>query len=126
MNTLFVLIFIIAILVNIFMYKKAEYIWTSRTAWWIFWGVLVSSFILAFSVATDLGLYSGSVDWTPIFPVFFVLNLGLVSVLSFAFSIYDGFDFDIPDIKVAAPIKIIVEVVGFIASILGIISFFLK
>ena len=95
MNTLIAVIFILAIVGNVFMYKKAEYVWNSEAAQYIVGGVVLASFILAATVALDLGLADTSDEFVPNFPLWFAINLGLVSLASFGFSIYDGYDFEI-------------------------------
>jgi hypothetical protein len=122
MNTLIAILFFMAILINFFLYKKAEDIWDRDVAMVISWFITSMAFGLGFTVASDLGLPArGSLT----FPLAIVIDVGLVSVLSFALSIYDGYDFELPNIRISAPIKIMVEAIGFIASILGIVSFLL-
>jgi hypothetical protein len=117
MNTLISMFLIITVLANFLLYKKAEDIWDENTAKKVFWGALIASFLLGASISTDLSLGdSGIMIW-------FVIDLGIVSLLSFAFSRRDGSELQILRINVSAPAKLIFDIVGFVASILGIISF---
>ena len=117
MNTLISMFLIITVLANFLLYKIAEDIWNEDTAKKVFWGALIASFLLGASISTDLSLGdSGIMIW-------FVIDLGIVSLLSFAFSRRDGSEVQILRINVSTPAKLIFDIVGFVASILGIISF---
>lgn len=122
MYTLTMFLFIFAVLVNIFLFKKSESIWGRETAGMILLGTFVTPVFIWGGIGFDLGAFgSGS----PMFLLLLgALYLGVPTIVSFVFSLFDNFDFSIPEINVSAPVKIIVDAIGFIASILGIISFF--
>lgn len=117
MNTLISTLFIVAVLANILLYKKAEDIWYEDAAKKVFWGTLIASFLLGASISADLGMDDSG------FFTGLIVNLGLTSLFSFGFSRYDHSEVQILSFNISTPVKFVIDVVGFVASILGLSRF---